>query len=284
MIVEVAQVASDGFAAFWAPQVLGFDALTMLALAARDAPGIELGTGVVTVQTRHPVVLASQALTVQAASAGRFTLGIGLSHKPAVEGIYGLAFSKPVRQLRETLKILTPLLAGSPAKQRGELVSANCTLTTSDLPAPSVLVAALGPQTLTVAGRLADGTMTWMTGARTLREHTIPTITAAAAEAGRPAPRIVVTLPVCVTDDVAGTRSRLAESLAFYNRLPSYRAMIEREGASGPADLAIVGDAAHLAAEIKKLHDIGITDFAAMEIGADDRERGLTRDALRELL
>ena len=283
--VEAAgQVEAEGFHGFHVPQIFGLDALTTLAVVGRQVPRIELGTGVVPTYPRHPMMLAAQALTTQMASDGRLLLGIGLSHQVVIESMFGMSFDKPARHMREYLSILMPLLNGEPVAFEGETLSANGSLGIQGVDAPAVAVAALGPLMLKLAGRMTDGTVTWMTGPATLAEHTVPTISAAAAEAGRPAPRIVVGLPVCVTDDVDGARERAAKMFAMYGFLPSYRAMLDREGAEGPADVAIVGDEAAVAAGIKRVADAGATDFSAAEfaVGVDEKRR--TRELLRTLV
>ena len=198
-----------------------------------------------------------------------------------VEGMWGLPFDKPVRQMREYLEALGPLLAGENPQYGGETVTARGGL---DVPAdpPPVLVAALGPQMLTVTGRLADGTVTWMTGPKTLTDLTVPTIQAAAEGAGRPAPRVVVALPVCVTDDEAGARERAAAEFAVYGMLPSYRAMLDREGMEGPADLAFVGSADAVASRIAEVDTAGATTLVAAEFGHDE-EKAATRELLKTL-
>jgi len=215
---------------------------------------------------------------------GRLLLGIGLSHQVVIESMFGMSFDKPARHMREYLSILMPLLHGEPVAFEGETLSANASLGIQGVDAPAVAVAALGPLMLKLAGRMTDGTVTWMTGPATLAEHTVPTISAAAAEAGRPAPRIVVGLPVCVTDDVDGARERAAKLFAMYGFLPSYRAMLDREGAEGPADVAIVGDEATVAAGLQRVADAGATDFSAAEFAVDADEKRRTRELLRTLV
>jgi 5,10-methylenetetrahydromethanopterin reductase len=283
--VEAAgQVEAEGFHGYHVPQIFGLDALTTLAVVGRQVPRIELGTGVVPTYPRHPMMLAAQALTTQMACDGRLLLGIGLSHQVVIESMFGMSFDKPARHMREYLSILMPLLHGEPVAFEGETLSANASLGIQGVDAPAVAVAALGPLMLKLAGRMTDGTVTWMTGPATLAEHTVPTISAAAAEAGRPAPRIVVGLPVCVTDDVAGARERAAKMFAMYGFLPSYRAMLDREGAEGPADVAIVGDEATVAAGLQRVADAGATDFSAAEFAVDADEKQRTRDLLRTLV
>jgi 5,10-methylenetetrahydromethanopterin reductase len=274
------EVASGGFTTFCIPQIFGVDALTTLAVVAREVPEVGLATGVVPTYPRHPVMLAAQALTVQQVSGGRLTLGIGLSHQIVIEGMLGMSFDKPVRHLREYLAILVPLLRGEAADSEGETLTAKLALQIPDAAPVPVLVAALGSQMLSVAGRQADGTVTWMTGPGTIGAHIVPTISRAASDAGRPVPRVVCALPVCVTDDEAEARAAAAERFVTYGYLPSYKAMLEREGAAGPADVAIVGDAATVRAGVEKVFEQGATQFVAVPY----RNRAATLEVLAGLL
>ena len=241
----------DGFASYWSSQIFGLDALTALAVIGREVPDIELATAVVPTYPRHPMMLAAQAKTVQAATGGRLTLGIGLSHQIVVEAMWGLSFDRPLRHIREYLSILLPLLHEGSVQFSGETLTFRGSIEV-EAPAPPVLVAALGPKMLELAGTVADGTVTWMTGPATLGAYIAPTITRAAEAAGRPAPRVAAGLPVCVTDDVDAARERIAKVFVVYGSLPSYRAMLDREGAEGPADVAIVGDEATVEAAIRR--------------------------------
>ncbi len=275
----VADLRDRGFASAWASQVFGYDACTLLAVVGEKVQGVELGTAVVPVQSRLPQVMAQQALTVQAVSGGRFTLGIGLSHRPVVEGLWGLSFERPVRYLREYLEALLPMLRGQVVDHEGEVVTARTLgpLEIPGAPPPSVVVAALGPETLRLAGSLADGTVTWMTGTKTVASHIVPTITQAAA--GRRPPRVVVSLPVVVTSDAERARKRIDDALAIYPTLPSYRAMLDREGASSPSDVSLVGDDAGVLHGLERLADAGATEFVASVIG-DSEERQRTAAVL----
>jgi len=281
MLADAASAAASGLSSYWTSQIFTLDALTALAVVAPQVPGIRFGTGVVPIQPRHPMMLAGQALTVSQVSGGRLDLGIGLSHQVVVEGMWGEPFEKPVRRMREYLEALQPLLAGEDPQLSGETVTCRGAV---DVPAeaPPVLVAALGTQMLNVAGRLADGTVTWMTGPATLADHTVPTIWAAAEAAGRPEPRVVVALPVCVTADEAGARERAAAEFAVYGMLPSYRAMLDKEGVEGPADLALVGSADAVAERIAAVGAAGATSLVAAEFGTAD-ERAATRELLAGL-
>ena len=278
------QAADDGFPSLWLPQIFGVDALTVAAVIGREVPEIELGTAVVPTYPRHPMMLAQQALTTNALAGGRLILGIGLSHQIVIESMMGMSFDKPVRHMREYLSILGPLVHERTVSFTGETLSANATIDVPGAPPCPILVAALGPQMLAVAGRLADGTITWMTGPATLSGHTIPTIGAAAEAAGRPKPRCVAGVPVCVTDDVEGTRARAAKALVAYGFLPSYRAMLDREGLEGPADFALIGDEATVAAGIGEYDTAGVDDLLAADLSATPTERERTRALLRTLL
>jgi F420-dependent oxidoreductase-like protein len=271
VVGQVGGLRDVGLDSAWASQIFGYDALTLLAVVGREVPDIELGTAVVPTYPRHPVMLAEQALTVQAAIGGRLTLGVGLSHQVVIENVFGLSFDRPARHMREYLSILTPLLLGEQVAFTGEtLKAATFGPLEVNAPAPPVLVAALGPTMLALAARLASGTVTWMTGPATIESHVVPVISQAAAEAGRGEPRVTVGLPVCVTSDAAGARHKAAEVFAVYGGLPSYRAMLDREGAGGPADVAIVGTKDEVSAQVRRLADIGASDFVGAPFGTAD--------------
>ena len=220
------------------------DLLTVLAVALREVDTIEVASGVVPIQNQHPMQMAQRALTVSLASGGRFILGLGMTHQAVTEGMWGIPWDKPVRRLNEYLDGLLPLLAGQQADATGETVTTRGALTIPGAPRPDVYIAALGPQLLKLAGRRTAGTCTWMTGPKTLAEHVGPTLRQAAASAGRPegAVRVAASLPVSVTDDVDAARKQAATQFAMYGHLPSYRAMLDREGYAGPEDAAIIGD------------------------------------------
>jgi F420-dependent oxidoreductase-like protein len=279
---ELRRAADQGFASAWMSNIFGVDALTALAVAGSQVPGIDVGTAVVPTYPRHPAVLAQQARTVAAAVDGRLVLGIGLSHKIVIEDMFGYDFSRPVLHMREYLEVLMPLVDGQPASFAGQTVRAAIGLTTPSPGRVPVLVAALGAQMLRLAGAKADGTILWMTGPATVRDHIVPVITEAAQAAGRAAPRVVCILPVCVTSDPGGAKERAGKVFAIYGQLPSYRAMLDREGAAGPADVAIVGTEDEVGAQIGKLAEAGVTDFVAGEYtGGEDGAR--TRAFLRTL-
>jgi len=284
VVDQLRRLADAGFDHAFATQIFGPDALTLLAAAGAEVPGIGLGTGVVPIHPRHPMMLAAQALAVQAVTDNRLILGIGLSHQVMVEGIWGMSYEKPARYMKEYLASLMPLLRGEAVSSTGERVT-----TTTPLPigvvgatAPPVLVAALGTVMLKLAGTVADGTVTWMTGTSTVGDHIVPTITAAAEAAGRPAPRIGVSLPVSVTSNPDAAKERINQEMAIYPSLPSYKAMLDKEGAESAADIGFVGDEESVAASVARLADAGATDFMA-SITGDQAERERTFALLSEL-
>ncbi len=282
VVADAKAAEADGFSSYSLPQIFALDAMGVLAVVGREVPRIGLATGVVPTYGRHPVTMAQQALTVQDASGGRFMLGIGLSHQLVIENMFGLSFEKPVRHMREYLSVLMPLLHDGTASFQGETYHVEMPLTVEPRITPKVLVAALGTQMLNVVGRMADGTVTWMTGPATLASHIVPTITAAATAAGRPAPEIFAALPICVTHDVAAAREKAAAEFQVYGFLPSYRAMLDREGAETPGDVAIVGDEAAVEKQVRTLADAGVTEFVATPFGSRE-ERTATRALLKSM-
>jgi F420-dependent oxidoreductase-like protein len=264
LIAQTQRAEQDGFASAWLANIFGLDAMTVAAIAGRVTSRIELGTAVVPTYPRHPVVMAQQALSTQAATNGRFALGIGLSHQVVIETMLGISFAKPFTHMKEYLAVLAPLIRTGTVGYQGREFRVSASLTVPGATPCPILLAALAPKMLALAGSEADGTITWMTGPKTLRAHTIPTITAAAAKSGRPAPRVVASFPVVVTDDVAAARAVARRAFQIYGMLPSYRAMLDREGADGPADIAIVGDEDAVGAQLERLGEIGVTDFLAV--------------------
>jgi F420-dependent oxidoreductase-like protein len=262
----------------------GLDALTVLAAVAQRAARIELGTAIVPTWPRHPMVLAAQALTTNQLTGGRLTLGIGLSHGVMLEQGLGISMTRPIGHLREFLSILMPLLTTGEVAFSGERLACRAHLFKAPSEPLPVLVAALGPQALRVAGRFTDGTVLAWVGPRTIREHIVPTLTQSAEQAGRRPPRVVATLPVCVSSEPRAVHERARKSFAMYGDLPSYRAMFEREGVDGPADLLIAGDESAVGKRITQLAEAGVTDFAASEFTRTEDESRRTRELLRSLL
>jgi F420-dependent oxidoreductase-like protein len=286
LLARARDLESRGFQTMWIPNVFGLDAVTAASAIGRETERIELGTAVVPTYPRHPTALAQQALTAGAACRGRFTLGIGLSHPPVIERMMGLSYARRAAHMREYMEVLGPLLRGEPVKFEGEEFRVDMAIDVPDAQPVPVLIAALGEQMLEIAGRQAAGTILWMAGLRTIERHIAPKLRAAASIAGRPEPRIVAGMHIVLTADAEAANERVSELLKRYGQMPSYRAMLDIEGAEGPADLALVGDEKALDAGLDRLRDLGVSDFEASIVSTDDEaeERTLQYLASRAAL
>ena len=254
-VIHLAKKAEKlGLDSVWLANIFSYDAISTMALVGRETNTIRLGTAVTPTYPRHPVAMAQQALTTAAASDNRFTLGIGLSHKLVIEDMFGLSYSKPIRHMKEYLGVLMPLLRGESANFEGEEYRVQGVQFTvpeaTDVP---VVIAALGPQMLKLAADMVDGTNTWMVGPNTMEQH----ILKAFEDAGKSNPTVVAGLPIVMTNKIDEAKESIAKNLTVYGQLPSYRAMLDREGVEGPADLALVGDENHLFGQIKRFADMG---------------------------
>lgn len=265
-----------GFTSLWSSQIFGPDTLTMLALVGREVRDVDLGTAVVPIHPRHPTMLAAQARTVQNAMGGHLSLGVGLSHQVSVEGLWGLSFDRPATYMAEYLEALAPMLRGEKVDVHGERVTSVtfAPLGPREVATPSLLVAALGARMLELAGTWTDGTLLWMTGVKTVADHIVPRIREAATAAGRAAPRVVCSLPVAVTTDVEGARERINTEYALYATLPSYAAMLEREGAGDPAGASLIGTREQVLEGLHELAAAGATEFSGVPSGNADEQEG----------
>lgn len=283
----VVQAENDGFDSLWMGQVFGPDVMTVLAIAGQKTSRIQLGTSVVPTYTRHPHVMAQQALTTHAASDGRFNLGLGLSHHTVVEGMWGLSYDRPGVNMKEYLSVVLPLVNEGSVDFGGEFYRVRANL---QIPAPKpmpVLIAALAPMMLRVAGELADGTITWMAGPKTLETYIVPRLTKAASQAERPAPRVVAGVPIAVVDDVAAAKEKAARAFRVYGALPNYQRVLAKEGVENPADIAIVGGEAACERRIRDFASAGVTELLAafFPVGDDphaslDRTRALAKSLI----
>ena len=283
LVSRYREIEEAGFDTAWTGNHLTHDAMTVLALAGTVTERIELGSSVVPTYPRHPMVMAQQALTTSAITGGRFTLGLGLSHKFIVEDWQGLKWSTPVHHLREYLTVLNGLLDGEQVVHEGEeyQVSLNTApftqLDVPDAPRPQVVIAALGPGMLKVTGELADGTNCWICGQGYLESTLVPTINKAAESAVRPAPRVIAGFPICVTNKVEEAKIQCAKTWEVYGQIYSYRQVLKREGASGPADLLIAGDEDSVAKQIEGLAKIGVTELNAHVLGIPEDPGAIDR-------
>lgn len=288
-VVDQARRAEDeGFTSMWFPGAAGGDPLALMAVAGRETSSIELGTAVVQTYPCHPLLQAARAgATVGAMGRPGLTLGVGPSHQPVVEGVYGFDYRTAGRHTEEYVGVLAALLRGEDVDHQGpELTARSAGRARAPAHPVPLLVAALGPRLLRVAGEQADGTILWMANARAVETHVAPRIHAAAEAAGRPSPRVVAGLPVAVHDDVDEARSTAAATFEVYGTLPNYQRILAHGGIAGPAEAAIVGDEAAVSAAIEGMFAAGATDVwcAPFPVG-DDRagSRTRTRTLLRDL-
>ena len=288
LLARIKQAEDDGFDSFWIPHISarGYDALTALALAGMQTSRIQLGVGVVPTYPRHPAALAQQALTTATATGGRFILGIGPSHRPGMEDGFGIPYDRPALHTREYLSVMRPLLEEGAVQFQGEFFNVNLELAALERPACPILVSALAPQMLNVAGQLADGTVTWMAGPRTIETHITPRIQRAAANTGRGAPRVCVGLPTAVTDDESAGRRTAAESYARYGDLVNYRRVLDIEGVESPAEVAVVGNESSLQRQLEAFAEGGATDFVAniFEVHGETDSSQRAYEALKSLV
>lgn len=290
-VTSVAQVRTEarwaaraGFSSYWVSQILGVDPIVALAALGADGTGpAEVGTSVVPLAGRHPLALAAQARTAQSALGGRFTLGVGPSHAMVSEGFYGEPFDRPFSRTAEFLAALVPLLAGGSADVTGEQVETHGWLTIEADPVP-LLVAALAPRMLDLAGRVAAGTTVGSCGPRTIADHIAPVIGAAAADAGRPPPRVQAMVSVAVTDDPDGLRAEQAAGDALYAALPSYRRVLDLEGVATGADLLLAGSPERILDGLGTYVAAGATELRLVIGSSDESVRAATRDGLEGLL
>ncbi|MGY4712057.1 TIGR03564 family F420-dependent LLM class oxidoreductase [Mycolicibacterium sp. CBM1] len=268
VLAKARAAAGAGVRQLWVAQQLDFDAVTLAALVGSANPGVGVGTSVVPINPRHPLILAAAVQTAQAATHGSFTLGLGLGVAFLEESVFGLSWTHTVARLREYLGILDTIRTGRRLDHHG----AHLTAVDPDVlpvalagsaPFP-ILVAAMGPRALQVTGELADGTIVANTGPRTIEGFVVPTITRAAIGAERSAPRVVAMVSVAVTDDVESTRAEIAPRLAFYDSIPSYQKTLAREGVSASVDLAAIGTEESVTKTLRGYLDAGATELVIL--------------------
>ncbi|HEX5094395.1 MAG TPA: TIGR03564 family F420-dependent LLM class oxidoreductase [Acidimicrobiia bacterium] len=278
MVDAAVKAEEQGFASIWVPQIpYDFDALTAIALMGNATSRVELGTAVMVLQTRHPIAMAQQVLSNQAICAGRFTLGLGPSHHWIVEDMLGLSYEKPAQQVRDYLDVLEAALAGPgrvDVDNDGWRVHNDLDITDYRTP---VLLAALAPVMLRIAGERANGTILWMADERAISDHVVPRITKAAADAGRPAPRVVAGIPVvlCRNEEVDGARELANEVLGHADYSPNYQRLLEHGDATDVGDMLAGGDEKSIAERINRFRDAGVTDLSVrvLPLGTNREEK-----------
>ena len=260
IVDDVVQAEADGFGSAWSVHFSrAVDALDVLAVAGGRTSRIGLGVGVVPTYPRHPLALAQQAATVQAFCGGRLTLGVGVSHRPVIEDLHGLPYARPAAHMRDYLSVLVPLLREGSVRHKGEFYQVDGGFVVPGTSPVPVLVGALSPLMVEVAGELADGVVTWLAGPRSLGERIVPRLHAAAR--GRPAPRVVAALPVAVCSDTSVARGAADDVLGRYAGLDNYRRLLEREGAPSPGGLAVTGTEAEIETQLRRLAGLGVAEF-----------------------
>lgn len=279
-LISDAQAAeADGFHSVWVPQIPGdFDAFTAIALMGHATGRIELGTAVLPIQTRHPIAMAQEALSVQAVCDGRFTLGLGVSHQWVIEGQLGLSFERPAHEMRAYLEVLNAALRGPGSVDvENERHRVHSPIDVTDHAPNPVLLAALAPVMLRIAGEHASGTILWLADERAVGEHVVPRITKAAAAAGRPPPRVVAGVPVtlCPKDEVDAARAWANRMLGHSEYCPSYQQLLERGDARNEGDLLAAGDESAVLERLRAFRDAGATDLAVrvLPLGSDRAAR-----------
>lgn len=272
-VEQAVRAEAEGFDSVWFPQLptFGFDTLTVIALAGVKTTRIELGTAVLPTFPTHPLTMAKQALTAQVACGGRLTLGLGVSHKPMIEDVMGLSYDSPALHMREYLTVTKSLIDDKQVDFEGRVFQVRADLTVKDAPTVPIVIAALAPRMLRMAGELVDGTVTWMAGVRTIGDHIVPRIQAAAQSAGRPQPRVIVGQPVAVTDDPQSARDAVAKVFERYGQLTNYRRLLDIEGVEGPSEVAVVGNEAKVEQQLRAFASAGATEFMAsiLPVGED---------------
>ena len=260
IVDDVVRAEADGFGSAWSAHFSrGVDALDVLAVAGARTSRIDLGVGIVPTYPRHPLALAQQAATVQAFCGGRLTLGVGVSHRPVIEDLHGLPFARPAAHMRDYLSVLMPLLREGSVRHKGDFYQVDGGFVVPSTSPVPVLVGALSPLMVEVAGELADGVVTWLAGPRSLGEQIVPRLHAAAR--GRPAPRVVAALPVAVCADAGRARAAADDVFGRYSGLDNYRRLLEREGAPSPGGLAVTGTEAEIETQLRRLVGLGVTEF-----------------------
>ena len=290
LIADAVAAERDGFTSIWIPQIPGdFDALTAIALMGQATERIELGTAVLPIQTRHPIAMAQEVLSVQAVCEGRFTVGLGTSHHWVIEGMLGLSYERPARLMRNYLEVLNAALGGPGSVDvENDDYRVHSPMDVTDSGPNGVLLAALGPVMLRIAGEHASGTILWMADERAIAEHVVPRITTAAAQAGRPAPRVIAGVPVaiCARNEVDDARARANRVLGHAEFCPNYQQLLDRGDATDVGDILTAGDESAVAGRLRAFRDAGVTDLAVrvLALGPDRAARIESRDRTVALL
>lgn len=285
VIDQAREAHASGVGQIWLAQQFDHDAITLAALIGAAVPGLGVGTSIVPINPRHPLTVASQAQTAQAASHGNFSLGLGLGAHEPERLAFGTSWPNTIGRLREHLTVLRAIFDDGAVSFHGDELSANPAwpvTVAGGAPVP-VYVAAMGPKALQVTGELADGTLPFLAGPRTIAEFIEPTIAKAAVEVGRPSPKIIAAVPVLVSDDIDTAREVAAAKLGFYETIPSYQKVIAREGVDRVTELAAVGSAKEVVDRLRSYLEAGATDVVLSPLRTDDGDVTALFDVAREI-
>jgi F420-dependent oxidoreductase-like protein len=290
LVEEVQAAENEGFASVWIPQVPGYlDAMTVVSVLGQATERLELGTSVVPIQSRHPIALAQQALTTQLACDGRFTLGLGPSHHWLIEEQWGLPYAKPALLVRHYLEVLHRAFEGPGSVDvENDAFRVHSPMNVTDAEPLPILISALAPLMLRLAGEQTSGTILWMADEKAISEHVIPRITKAANDAGRPAPRIVAGVPValCPSGEVEAARATAKEVLGHADFSPNYARLLERGDAHDIDDVMAVGDESSITGRLRRYRDAGVTDLMVriVPLGESVEERLRSRLETRQFV
>ncbi len=266
MLSDATWAEEHGLSSVWIPQVPDeFDAMTAAALIAHATSRIEVGTAVVALQSRHPVALLQQSLSTQLVAEGRFTLGLGPSHHWIIEDMLGLPYERPAALTADYLDTLDAAMAGpGPVDVENDSFRIHNPMHVTDAPRMQVMLAALGPVMLRLAGARTDGTILWLADEKAIEGHIAPKLNDAAAEAGRPAPRIVAGVPICLClpSEIDTAKARADRVLSEATVSPNYQRLLDQGNATGVSDILAAGDEEAIRARLASFADAGVTDLS----------------------
>jgi F420-dependent oxidoreductase-like protein len=290
LAADAAAAEQDGFTSLWVPQIPGdFDAFTAITLMGQATERVELGTAVLPIQTRHPIAMGQETLSVQAVCEGRFTLGIGVSHHWVIEDQLGLPYERPALEMRDYLEVLNASLRGPGSVDvENERYRVHSPMDVAEWGPNPVLLAALAPMMLRLAGEQASGTILWLADERAVGDHVVPRITRAATDAGRPAPRVVAGVPValCGKDEVDAARGFANKVLGHAEFCPNYQRLLDAGDADDVGDILAAGDESTVLARLRAFKDAGTTDLAVrpLALGPNREARLASRKRTLEFL
>ncbi len=287
ILARIGKAESLGVSAVWLTTGgVGLDGLTILGAAAAQTESILLGTSIIPTYPRHPLAVAQQVQVIAQLAPGRFRLGVGPSHLPTIEGMFGMDFGAPLTNLKEYLRVIKPLLQEGSVEFEGQQYRARATLPSPvDVP---VMASALRSASFELCGAEADGAISWVCPPQYLRDVALPAIAAGARRADRPAPPLVAHVPVCVHEDPGEVREAVRAQAAMYPRLRLYQRMFSAAGYPEASDggwsdamiegVVASGDESSVESRVRGLFEMGATEvLASLILAGQDQEASLDR-------